>query len=255
MEKEKLSWTDFLKYFIEEEKFRQNPLLKTDEFIKFCGKRGIRTNMGELEFFEKEGLLYPVARLNVPVEENERIRFRKDGKEFWRPAGFGLQAGETEIERYKVKLYAYQDFREGYKENLLVLLGRGDLFHPSARPFQEWKSFKGERLENGSERVVSFYSSFQIYALEKIKANSYVRFSFPFAKLSLDKAEVKKKGASGNNFVSFKIGVDYKVDNKEKLSLDGEQYDKHLQFRMDTLTRTSRNQKLLLFVRFLPFRF
>jgi len=236
--KEKISWKDFLKYFVEEEKFRQNPLLNTEDFIKFCGKRGVKVSMGDLEFFEKEGLFYPVARLNVPIVEEEQIRFKKDGKEYWRYACDGLKEGEELIEKYSVKLYAYQDFSKGDKKNLLELLEKADLFHPSKKPFQDWKSFKGERLENGSAKVVSFYSSFQIYVLEKIKAHSFVKFSFAGVKLSLDKAEVQKND-EGKSLISCQIRMGYEVGSKEDFSLSDEQYDNQLKFRIEWLKRSA----------------
>ncbi|MCK5140189.1 MAG: hypothetical protein KAQ85_10140, partial [Thermodesulfovibrionia bacterium] len=233
----KICWDEFLKYFIEEDKFCQNPLLKTKDFIKFCGTRGVKVREDDLEFFEKEELLYPAARLNVPIEEVQRTRFKKEGKKYWRPTWGGLQEGEELVEEYSIKLYAYQDFSKGCKKNLLELLAKGDLFYPSERPFQEWKSFKGERLENGIVKVVSFYSSFQVYALEKIKTQSFVKFSFAGAKLSLAKAEVQRNDER-KSFVSCQIGLGYEVKSKKELSLTDEQYDNYLNFRVEWLKRS-----------------
>ncbi|MBU4467299.1 MAG: hypothetical protein KKC39_00950 [Candidatus Omnitrophica bacterium] len=233
MKEDKFNWSNFLKYFITEDKFLQNPLLDTDDFIKFCAERGVKTREEELEFFEKEGLLYPVARINVPIEEDERLRFRKNGKEFWRPAGFALQEGEELVEKYVVKRYVYQNFREGYKENLLKLLEKGDLFHPSEKAFQKWESFKSERLENGNEEVQSFYSSFQIYALEQIKIYSHLKFPFRSYKISLNEAQLQEDSISEAGVIPFKVNMDCDFNPRRGRNLTDDEYNKCLETRID----------------------
>nr|WP_319372844.1 hypothetical protein [uncultured Methanobacterium sp.] len=57
---------DFIERFIEEERYLQNEPLRIKDFIDFCSKRGVRTNEYELEFFEKEGLLYPIFCVENP---------------------------------------------------------------------------------------------------------------------------------------------------------------------------------------------
>ncbi|MFA5747420.1 MAG: TOPRIM nucleotidyl transferase/hydrolase domain-containing protein [Candidatus Paceibacterota bacterium] len=163
---------DFLQDFIEGEKYLQNPPMKTDEFIDFCKKRGIQTTKEELEFFEHEKLLFPIIRIDLPVGEEERIKFRKaDGQEYWRPVRFGLQEGETEIERRKTKFYSSYGFSElEYdKELLLDWFKEGLLFDPATKEFHHWESFVGEDLAYERQKIVSFYSNFQIYWLEILK--------------------------------------------------------------------------------------
>jgi len=171
---------NFLKDFIEGEKYLQNPPIKTEEFIDFCKKRGIQTTKEELEFFEREKLLFPIIRIELPVGEEERIKFRKaDGKEYWRPARSGLQEGETEIERYKKRFYSsYDNFKEDvagsyYKDLLLNWLQEGNLFDPANKEFKSWNSFVGEELDYRNQKIVSFYSNFQIYWLEILKESFF----------------------------------------------------------------------------------
>jgi hypothetical protein len=139
---------NFLQDFIEGEKYLQNPPMTTDKFVEFCKKQGIQTAKEELEFFEKEKLLFPIIRIERPAGEEERIKFKKeDGKEYWRPAKGGLQKGETEIERYKVKFYFSYGFSEHDKNLLLNWVQDGNLFDPSTKEFQSWNTFLGEQLK------------------------------------------------------------------------------------------------------------
>jgi len=169
MKKLKLSNSNFLKWYIKEEKYLQNPPLETKIFIRFCKKRGIITNEEELEFFEKEKLLYPIIRIERPIEKEERIIFKKDEREFWRPAKFGLQEGEKEIDRKEVTFYSLYRFDENSKDLLSNWIEKGNLFDPSTKSFQEWKTFKGKELQYNRHKIVSLYSSFQIYWLNILK--------------------------------------------------------------------------------------
>lgn len=168
----------FLKKFIEEERYLQNPPLRTKDFIDFCEKRGVNTSEEELEFFEKEGFLYPIIRIDRPIDEQERIEFKKDGKNFWRPLGLGLEDGEEEVRRYKQKYYSSYEFNKSYTHYLLTWLEEGNLFDPSTKSFEDWSYFKGETLDYDSEKIVSFYSSFQIHWLEFLKDNFSYKFNF-----------------------------------------------------------------------------
>lgn len=169
---------DFLRKFIEEERYLQNPPLKTKDFVDFCKKRGIETKESELEFFEKEGLLYPIIRIDRPIVEEEWIEFKKDDGTFCRPARQRLLEGEEEIRKYKEKYYSSYGFDKYHKNFFLDWLEKGYLFDPSTKLFKEWSSLKDEELNYDSEKIVSFYSSFQIYWLEILKKNYTVQLNF-----------------------------------------------------------------------------
>ena len=66
--------------------FRQKDLISVNSFIGFCQKYDIGTTKDELEYFEKEGLLYPVVRVNRGLVEYKRVLADYDGKgsEEWR---------------------------------------------------------------------------------------------------------------------------------------------------------------------------
>jgi len=195
---------EFFRRFIEEDKYLQNPPMNTDKFIKFCKGRGITTTEDELEFFEKEGLLFPIIRIDRPIGKTEYINFEKDGKMFRRRAeycvissrnfnssvfpfthlikspifeGFSqlwdvhddLKNHEKEISRYTQSHYSSYGFDELHKDSLRNWLECGNLFNPEGKSFQKWSSFEGEKLMFNNQKIISFYSSFQIYWLDMIK--------------------------------------------------------------------------------------
>jgi len=240
---------DFLQDFIEGENYLQNSPMTTDKFIEYCKNLGIQTSKKELEYFEKEKLLFPIVRIERPVGEEERIKFKKDdGKEYWRPAKNGLQKGETEIEQYKVKFYFSYGFSEHDKNLLLNWVQDGNLFDPSTKDFQSWNNFLGKQLEYDKQKIVSFYSSFQIYWLEilnksfsitlnlagdEIKVSSPIVLidnrqghgSFSLAKID-DFVERLKEVAKKEPFKEF-FDMEKK---KEKLKEDYKEFDKFLKF-------------------------
>ena len=246
---------NFLADYIEQEMYLQNPPLKTDKFIDYCKKRGVNTTIKELAFFEKEKLLFPIVRIDRPIGEEKRIKFKKsDGKEYWRPEEGGLQEGETEIERYKVKFYStYDVFKEDivgtyHKDLLKNWLEEGKLFDPSTKDFKNWDSFVGEELEHEKQKIISFYSSFQIYWLEILKKSFSITLnlagdeikaisqfilidnrqgsgSFSFQKMN-DFAGKLEEVAAKDPFKDF-FDIESK---KEKLKENYQEFDKFLKF-------------------------
>ena len=53
----KMKQNNFLTVFIEQEMYLQNPPLKTDKFIDYCKKRGVKTTKEELEFLKKMNMI------------------------------------------------------------------------------------------------------------------------------------------------------------------------------------------------------
>lgn len=205
---------DFFRRFIEEEKYLENPPLETKKFIDFCKKRGIETSESELEFFEKEKLLYPLIRIDRPIGEEKRIKFKNKNGIFGKPARQGLSEGEEEISRYKVKYYSSYGFDEFHKDLLINWLEYGNLFDPSTNKFQDWSSFEGEELENGSQKIVSYYSSFQIYLLERLKKN--YSFKFQFTNENWNNSEINNIEDFINELNNRKDNYRYFFDFKEK---------------------------------------
>ena len=135
---------NFLSKFIREEKYLQNPPLEANEFENNCKERGIIINGGELEFFEKEKLLFPIFRIDLPI-------IKKD---------------EKEIDGFKTNVYSSYGFGADYHKLLLNWLEEGNLYDPSIKSFKCWKNYKNDI---GEKKTVSFYSSYQIYWLSMLK--------------------------------------------------------------------------------------
>lgn len=181
---------NFLNDFIEKEMYLQNPPMTTDKFINFCKKRGIQTTKEELEFFEKEKLLYPTIR----------VKF---------------------YSRYDV---FKEDIIGSYHNDLLLSwLEEGNLFDPSTKDFQSWGSFVGEELEHEKQKVVSFYSSFQIHWLEKIKQISTVKLTHNKTAFSFDDCEIAVK--NGKVYLTANLNLKIEISDKEEIPTSrGESY-------------------------------
>ena len=153
MNKPKQSNNNFLSKFIREEKYLQNSPLEANEFEKYCNKRGIITNERELESFEKEKLLFPIFRIDLPI----------------------IKKYEKEIDGFKTNVYSSYGFGADYHKLLLNWLEEGNLYDPSIKSFKSWKNYKDDI---GRKKTVSFYSSYQIYWLSMLKRAFSFNVSF-----------------------------------------------------------------------------
>lgn len=206
---------NFLKKFIEEERYLQNQPLVTKDFIEFCEKRGIKTNESELEYFEKERLLCPIIRIDRPIWKEERIEFLNiDGVARCKPAFYGLDEGEEEVKRYFEKYYAQYGFDGHYHENLLYFLEEGNLFDPSSKPFKKWSVFRGEELENGNEKIVNFYSSFQIHWLILLKKSYSINLDLAGDNITVYSSLERLNGFRMSS--SFQVGNFHELEVKFK---------------------------------------
>jgi len=175
MNKLNQSNSNFLSKFIKEEKYLQNHPLETNEFEKYCNKRGIITNGGELEFFEKGKLLFPILRIDLPVIKEKWIKLKKNEEENIKPASYKLKKGEIETNRYETNVYSSYGFGADYHKLLLNWLEEGNLYDPSIKSFKCWKNYKDDI---GREKTVSFYSSYQIYWLSMLKKTLSFNINF-----------------------------------------------------------------------------
>jgi len=186
---------NFLHDFIKDEMYLQEPPIEMANFIEFCKKIGIQTSEKELEYFEKEKLLFPIIRIERPIIKQEIIKFKKaDGKEYSRPAQNGLQIGDTEIERYKNEVYSSYGFSENESKLLLNWFDEGVLFDPAQKEFKSLDDLLSKEVEYDKKRIISFYSRFQIYYLEILNKAFSITLN-----LAGDEIMVSSPGVSFNN--------------------------------------------------------
>jgi len=146
---------DYLKYIVDNELFITCPLKSSDEFIKYCGERGIRTSRKQLEQFEKLGIFYPLSRIKYP-----KIKLKVeylDSSDQYRVLGI-LEENEKWTGDVREQ-YVYSGFEKGVAKEWFE---KGHLWEPSSRPFQPWETFEDE---NEDVHIESFYSLFQCYTL------------------------------------------------------------------------------------------
>ena len=134
-----------LAYFIKKKlinPYTQIEFLDPTHFIEYLKKHGINLSLSQLENFEKDGLLKPILRLNVP-ENNQ-----KKG---------GMMLGVNGI-----KWYYYNKFTEFPK--------KGD--------YEPWKNFKANYVQtkNLVDKKLMYYHPFQLLQVENIIEKQ--RFSF-----------------------------------------------------------------------------
>lgn len=125
----------FLKYYLENELYLENPPLEMTKFIEFCNKRGVNINEDILEKLEKNKKFYPLFRINNsynPINE----QFIQSSFEFNDHPNF-------------IKLYE--------SENIYL---------PDFKCFEDYEKFIDS--ETSSYKINSYYSTFQIYHLESI---------------------------------------------------------------------------------------
>ncbi|HSW88908.1 MAG TPA: hypothetical protein VLG12_07130 [Candidatus Saccharimonadales bacterium] len=140
-----------LKRFIEGENYLQNPPMDSEDFIKYAAKMGIAITESELLDLEKKQVIEPLFKRGFGDEPIEWLRYKNDAGEFPKPAYYGLQDDETELERSLANpSIMYASFREHDKLALLHELETGI-------------------LHSGEEKTLRYYSSFQIYLIHKDK--------------------------------------------------------------------------------------
>ncbi len=127
--------SEFLKYYLENELYLENPPLEMTKFIEFCNKRGVNINEDILEKLEKNKKFYPLFRINNPYNPiNE-------------------QFVELSFE-----------FKE--HPNFIELYENDDIYLPDSKSFEDYKKFIDSKTS--SYKISSYYSTFQIYHLESI---------------------------------------------------------------------------------------
>jgi hypothetical protein len=121
------NYSRYLEYIIDNELIVSCPLLPTENFIKYCKARDIKTSKEQLERLEKLKLFYPIARFSYEGIGETSIVFKKENMKKW--------------------------FKEGH------------LWHPASRDFEEWKTFCDEDGDKKIDSFYSIFQSYSLYDL------------------------------------------------------------------------------------------
>jgi len=215
---------NFLKKFIEYELYLQNPPLETSNFVKFCKDRGLNTNEQELEFFEKEKLLFPIIRIDTP-----KIIKTSNVKEKVVRGNYKIKKNEEFI-----SFCNYNLFDEYGKKYLLNWLKDGLLYDPKTKPFKEWVNFQSNKSER---KVISLYSSFQIFWLQILKDNS--RIIFPYHWTEVLSSNTNLFDENGKIFAEVDLKLKIKISDTLQRQLLGDQTYNYLDHKNDIQRRIS----------------
>jgi len=205
----------FLYSFFKEEKYLQNYPLETKNFISFCKQRGLEISEKELEFLEKEKLFFPIFRIRLPK------LIEKNGKRVWERGNYKIKLGEKFI-RYSPFIWM-----EGVEEDCLRWLKSGILFAPSQKRFQSWKNFKAGRKEQCNQKIISFYSSFQIDWLTEIIKFYPPKFSALDQTIEAKNVHLIKR----SNKIYLKTNLEKQLDDKPYQLLPGDKLFKYLEHK------------------------
>lgn len=214
----------FLNCFINDKCYQQNSPLTVKQFIGEAKLRGIAIDGEILESLEKQGLLNPILRLERPIGVETRIKFLKDGKEFYRRKDIGLKDGEELIEEYKISFYSSYGFSKQYSKLLVNWLEEGNLYSPENKGYEKWDRFIGKELEYERNKVITFYSNFQIYWLEILVSNLTINIDLLKESPALSASKIVEIGRRGNKGIYSFQKIDMlqealtKVSNNDKWS-------------------------------------
>ena len=183
--------------------YRQKDLISVNSFIGFCQKYDIGTTKDELEYFEKEGLLYPVVRVNRGLVEYKRVLADYDGKgsEEWRfiPKEHIARAKKQykfkEID--KATTYGHGSILSGSDNWLDWYVKHSLAIFPARTKFKEWSSYRSNQTWATNPKKLgydyeTFYTPYQIYPLQFIQSRRSLTIKNATPIVSRRTATIKK---------------------------------------------------------------
>lgn len=149
--------------------------LTSSQFSSYCSDLNSKllSFNEELELYEQEGVLLPVARVLMPEEYlNKRALLDND------PNTYGHKIPEWEsLERifYRTNKIRPVEFELWNNIDLEVALNNKHIIRPSKENFKKWNSYKvkipnatnGTLLKDSSVHLYHYYQVHQIYAIQK----------------------------------------------------------------------------------------
>jgi hypothetical protein len=147
-----------LEYIVENQLFLVCHLMTADQFVGFCKDRGIQTSLDHLEQLEKQGLIYPIARIRKP-KIKIKVEYSDDRSQY--TVLEILQEDELWVGEI-IEEFSHFQFEHGYSKEWL---DNGYIWDPRDVPFQKWDSFYDISKGYKELFIESYYSLFQCYSL------------------------------------------------------------------------------------------
>lgn len=200
-------------------KYRQKDLLPVGSFISFCETYGIVTNKAELEYFEKQQLLLPAARVSrgyleyrkILPEEGEwsfvhkddlkKVKYKEiESMPYYCSAGFSITS---------------ENWLDYYIKNNMVQ----DPALSKFRPWEEYGKYQTftTNIELFEDDYEQFYSVMQIYPLAFLVKSMTV--SFKDESLFATKEQWVKSGQHVSDFMNNLVDTFVRPKTKEYVRL------------------------------------
>lgn len=145
---------------IEDELFIVCPPISTENFISYCKKRGVSVCRDNLELYERLGIFYPIARVELP-KYRKKIEYSNDRTSY---IDLGILQDDDDW-RGEIK-EEYGQFWWG-KDIASDFHQEGRLWSPKEKTFAARENFHDKELE--WTKIESYYSIFQIFPLHGIR--------------------------------------------------------------------------------------
>jgi hypothetical protein len=151
--------------------------IEVGRFVSYCKSLNIDVSEGELEFYEKEKLLFPVARILIP-EDYVRYMFdiqHNPNNPYYHKNQFELPNKWTKIYNLLERINFFVFHKDDSVHFFDKHLGKSKyLVKPIETPFREWNSYRivAGRIGNNSvaeQTAKHFYHYWQIYQIFEIQ--------------------------------------------------------------------------------------
>jgi hypothetical protein len=187
----------------------QRNLIPKEDFCKFCDENGLTVTEEDLETLHREGLLFPVLKVELGYAEFRKIFAvfdeRSDTKE-WRFVHHGDE-DKFPVEKIEDTPY-YTTGSLSYGSDDWLRWYEGMVSFPSAQPYFPWKkrvhAYFTLNKEEADGMYELMYDKYQIFAVEMIRSSlTYKSDIFPLTCDKLRKDRLLERLAELYQFLGF----------------------------------------------------
>lgn len=158
--------------------FRAKDLMPISSFISFCKKHSVRTDIEELEFFDKQSLLLPACRVLYGSVEMSRIyaTFTGQSSPEWKYVPRGKEEEFSPIEIDQKPHYMHGGISHGDDNWLDFYQERGMVITPGEIKYIPWKTYTSKEPtfttnpDAYNDFAETFYTPYQMYQLRWLQS-------------------------------------------------------------------------------------